>query len=442
MKSSSFGCVLLGARFVNYGNLMNQFVDRRLSGKNRSAVNRQRFLRRFKRQIRRAVAKAVSGRDVADLERGEKISIPAKDLKEPVFQHGPGGKRTVVHPGNKEFVTGDRVDRPEGGSGQGQGSGSPDEESMDEFVFELSKEEFMDYFFEDLALPDLVKKQLTAVPECKRVRAGFTSDGNPSNLHVVRSMKQSIGRRLAMSSGPRKALTEAEELLAELVAKGQGESPKAVDLKNEIESLKARIASVPFLDTWDLRYANRVDKPQPVSQAVMFCLMDVSGSMDEECKNIAKRFFMLLYLFLTRSYERIDLVFIRHHTVAKEVDEEDFFTSRETGGTVVSSALELMHHVILERYPTASWNIYAAQASDGDNWYDDSPYCRELLINSLLPLVQYFAYVEIKAERPQSLWEEYEYVKSINPHFNMQRILTQEDIYPVFRKLFRKKVST
>jgi uncharacterized sporulation protein YeaH/YhbH (DUF444 family) len=420
---------------------MNQFVDRRLSGKNRSAVNRQRFLRRFKGQIRKAVADVVSGRDVADLERGEKISIPAKDLQEPVFQHGPGGRRSIIHPGNKEFITGDRVDRPESGSGQGGDGGSPDGEDMDEFVFELSKEEFMNYFFEDLALPDMVKKQLSAVPEFKRVRAGFTSDGTPSNLHVVRSMKQSIGRRLAMSSAPRKAISEAEERLAELAAKGQDNSPEAASLRQEIEALKARIASIPFLDPWDLRYANRVDKPQPMSQAVMFCLMDVSGSMDEECKNIAKRFFMLLYLFLTRSYEHIDLVFIRHHTVAKEVDENDFFTSRETGGTVVSSALELMHQIIHERYPIAAWNIYAAQASDGDNWNDDSPYCRDLLINTLLPLLQYYAYVEIKAEKPQSLWKEYEYVKSVSPHFTLQRILSLEDIYPVFRELFRKKVT-
>ncbi|MGY6274159.1 YeaH/YhbH family protein [Methylomonas sp. MgM2] len=418
---------------------MNQFVDRRLSGKNRSAVNRQRFLRRFKDQIRKAVTDAVSGRDVADLERGEKISIPAKDLREPLFQHGPGGSRSIVHPGNKEFVTGDRVKRPEDGSGQG--SASPDGEDMDEFVFELSKEEFMNYFFEDLALPDLVKKQLSAVPEVKRVRAGFTSDGTPSSLHVVRSMKQAIGRRLAMAAGPRQQLKEAEELLAELEAKGQTDSPEAAELRKEIEVLKARIASVPFLDTWDLRYANRVDKPQPTSQAVMFCLMDVSGSMDEERKNIAKRFFMLLYLFLTRSYERIEVVFIRHHTMAKEVDEQDFFTSRETGGTVVSSALELMYEIIQDRYPTSAWNIYAAQASDGDNWNDDSPFCRDLLINKLLPLVQYYAYVEIQAENPQSLWEEYEYVKSVSSHFTMQRILTLEDIYPVFRELFRKKVA-
>lgn len=420
---------------------MSQLVDRRLSGKNRSAVNRQRFLRRFKGQIRKAVADAVSGRKIGDLERGEKISIPSKDLSEPVFHHGPGGKRNIIHPGNREFVSGDRVDRPQGGGGGGGGNASQDGEGMDDFVFELSKEEFMDFFFQDLALPDLVKKQLAAVPEVKRARAGFVSQGNPANLHVVRSMKQAIGRRLAMAAGPREALKEAEEALETLIAGGKGASPEADELREEIAGLKARIAAVPYIDTWDLRYANRVDQPTPSSQAVMFCLMDVSGSMDEDRKNIAKRFFMLLYLFLTKSYERIDLVFIRHHTVAMEVDEEDFFHSRESGGTVVSSALELMREIILERYPSQAWNIYAAQASDGDNWEDDSPRCREILSQSLLPLVQYFAYVEIEAEEPQSLWHEYEQVAAASPRFAMRRILTLADIYPVFRELFRKKVT-
>ncbi|MEW5787640.1 MAG: YeaH/YhbH family protein [Pseudomonadota bacterium] len=420
---------------------MSQLVDRRLSGKNRSAVNRQRFLRRFKGQIRKAVTEAVSGRKIGDLERGEKISIPSKDLSEPIFHHGPGGRRDMIHPGNKEFVSGDQVDRPEGGAGGGGGQASQDGEGEDDFAFELSKEEFMDFFFQDLALPDLVKKQLAAVPEVKRARAGFVSQGNPSNLHVVRSMKQAIGRRLAMASGPREALKEAQEALADLEDRGLGTSPEADELREEIERLKARVAAVPFIDTWDLRYANRVDQPTPSSQAVMFCLMDVSGSMDEDRKNIAKRFFMLLYLFLTKSYERIEVVFIRHHTVAVEVDEEDFFHSRESGGTVVSSALELMRQIVLERYPSQAWNIYAAQASDGDNWEDDSPRCREILSQGILPLVQYFAYVEIEAEEPQSLWHEYERVAAGSARFAMQRILTLADIYPVFRELFRKKVG-
>ncbi len=420
---------------------MSQLVDRRLSGKNRSAVNRQRFLRRYKGQIRKAVSDAVAGRRVADLERGEKISIPTRDLSEPVFHHGPGGRRSVVHTGNEEFVAGDRVARPPGGAGGKGRGGSPDGEGLDEFAFELSKEEFLDFFFQDLALPDLVRKQLAATPETRRVRAGFVSQGNPSNLHVVRSMKSAVGRRLALSAGPREALRQAREALADLESRGLGHGPEADDLRREIEELEKRIAGVPFIDTYDLRYANRIEQPQPSTQAVMFCLMDVSGSMDEGRKDIAKRFFMLLYLFLTRSYERIDLVFIRHHTQAKEVDEEDFFSSRETGGTVVSSALELMHRIILDRYSTSAWNVYAAQASDGDNWEDDSPRCRELLLGSVLPLVQYYAYVEIEAEEPQSLWREYSVVKAASPRFAMQRIKTVEDIYPVLRELFKKKAT-
>jgi len=404
-------------------------------------VNRQRFLRRFKEQIRDAVKHAVSSRGVADLERGEKISIPSKDMSEPAFHHGAGGRRDIVHPGNREFLRGDKADRPSGGGSGGGGGASQDGEGLDDFVFELSREEFMDYFFQDLALPDMVKKQLAAVPEVKRTRAGFVNQGNPSSLHVVRSMKQAIGRRMAMSANPREALREAELALQEMLANGLDSSPEADTLREEIARLKARIAAVPFIDTWDLRYANPVDQPVPSSQAAMFCLMDVSGSMDENRKNIAKRFFMLLYLFLTKSYERIDLIFIRHHTTAKEVGEEDFFSSRESGGTVASSALVLVRDIIRERYPSANWNIYAAQASDGDNWEDDSPRCRELRGQDILPPAQYFAYVEIEARQPQSLWREYTQVSAVSRRFAMQRILALEDIYPVFRELFRKKVA-
>ncbi len=248
---------------------MSQLVDRRLSGKNRSAVNRQRFLRRFKGQIHKAVADAISGRKVADLDRGEKIPIPARDLSEPVFHHGSGGQRNHIHPGNQEFVAGDRLDRPTGGAGSGAGGNASREgESLDDFVFELSREEFMDIFFQDLALPDLVKKQLAAMPEVKRIRAGFVSQGNPSNLNVVRSMKKAVGRRLSMTSGSRAALQEAEDTLEELTARGQAASAEADALRQEIERLRKRIAAVPFIDTWDLRYAHRIDQPQPSSQAV------------------------------------------------------------------------------------------------------------------------------------------------------------------------------
>jgi uncharacterized sporulation protein YeaH/YhbH (DUF444 family) len=418
---------------------MLRIIDRRYDSKNKSAGNRGRFLKRFRRQIRKAVADAISRRSIKEIEKDERIGIPAKDISEPQFSLGKGGRRLRVLPGNDRFGRGDELERPpDGGSGQGRG-GSPEGEGIDDFAFTLSKEEFLDIFFDDLALPDLVKTQLARIKEYRRVRAGFTQTGVPTNISIVRSMRGAAGRRIAVGSPYLASVQELEAKLEDLLAK-QAPDEEIKALREEIARLRARIAHIPFIDSFDLRYRNRVLVPQPTTQAVMFCLMDVSGSMDEQKKQMAKRFFMLLYIFLTRTYERIDVVFIRHHTQAYEVDEDDFFHSRETGGTIVSTALEVMHQVITERYSTASWNIYGAQASDGDNWENDSPHCRELLAGSILPLVQYFAYIEIAAE-PQNLWLEYQRLLGSHENFAMQRIEELEDIYPVFRELFSKKLA-
>jgi uncharacterized sporulation protein YeaH/YhbH (DUF444 family) len=419
---------------------VQQIIDRRLAGKNKSIGNRERFLRRHREQIREAVKRAVSDRGIRDIERGEDIHIPKRDVSEPVFGHGQGGKREMVHPGNREYIRGDRIERPERGGGGGGGSASDSGEGEDDFVFHLNREEFMQVFFEDLALPNLVKTQLAEVPEYKTQRAGFTSDGTPNNLHVVRSMRGAMGRRIALSASARAELREAEALLAELkqAPRDPIKDREILELEERIEALRTRIARIPFLDPIDLRFRNRVRVPVPTTRAVMFCLMDVSGSMDESRKDLAKRFFILLYLFLTRHYERIDVVFIRHHTQAQEVNEQEFFHATETGGTVVSSALVLMKEIVAQRYPTSEWNIYAAQASDGDNWHHDSGRCRELVTEQLLPLVRYFAYVQV-AEAEQNLWDEYAQIASEVPHFAMRKVLQPSDIYPVFRELFKKE---
>jgi uncharacterized sporulation protein YeaH/YhbH (DUF444 family) len=203
--------------------------------------------------------------------------------------------------------------------------------------------------------------------------------------------------------------------------------------------LHTRLLAIPFIDPIDLRYSNRIKVPKPSTSAVMFCIMDVSGSMDESRKDTAKRFFILLYLFLKRAYEKIDVVFIRHHTAAAEVDENDFFHSRESGGTVVSSALHLLNKVISERYSSGDWNSYVAQASDGDNWDNDSVLCRQILTNAIMPRVQYYTYVEITDGPPQNLWEQYSEVATSHANFAMQKIVTPADIYPVFRELFKKQ---
>jgi len=419
---------------------VTQVIDRRLNGKNKSAVNRQRFIKRFKSQIKKAVADAVAGRSITDIDQGEKIKIPTKDVSEPSFHLGSGGRREQIHPGNREFISGDRVPRPNSGQGKGRGKQASDGgDGEDEFLFELSKEEFLEFFFEDLALPDLVKTQLAKLQTEKTVRAGYTQSGVPSNINIIRSLKGALGRRIAMQSPHREKLKDKEKELAEALSLYSEHEPIVIQLRKEIDELKRRMDLVPFIDEFDLRFNNRVKQVKPSTQAVMFCIMDVSGSMDQEKKDIAKRFFMLLYLFLNRNYEKIDLVFVRHHTVALEVDEQDFFYSRETGGTVVSSALELMHEIIVDRYPSNDWNIYAAQASDGDNWNDDSPLCGQWLRDRIMPLVQYFAYIEITTDVHQNLWHEYESVKEQYVNFAMQRIESIADIYPVFRKLFQKQ---
>ena len=421
---------------------MLHIIDRRLAGKNKSIGNRERFLRRHQDQVRDAVRRAVDGRGIRDMERGEDIHIPKKDISEPVFGHGQGGKREMVHPGNQEYMAGDQIERPKGGGGKGSGKGEAGDsgEGEDDFVFHLTKEEFMQIFFDDLALPRMTQTQLAETPEWKTHRAGFSNDGTPSNLSVIRSMRGAIGRRIAVGAGSRGELHRLEEELACLLAGPSNIVMEArrLDLEAQIKALKARLARIPYLDPIDLRFRNRVRVAVPTTKAVMFCLMDVSGSMDEGRKELSKRFFILLYLFLTRHYDRIELVFIRHHTQAQEVDEENFFHARETGGTVVSSALVLMDEIIKARFSPTEWNIYGAQASDGDNWHHDSGRCRELLTQALLPACRYFAYVQV-AEEEQNLWEEYSRLKETQPGFAMRKVTQASQIYPVFRELFKKE---
>ncbi|WP_074575268.1 YeaH/YhbH family protein [Polaromonas sp. JS666] len=421
--------------------VLQQVIDRRLSGKNKSIGNRERFLRRFREQIRDTVRRAVAGRSIHDIEQGEDVTLPRRDVYQPVFEH-TGGTRESVHPGNREYVRGDRIAKPQGGRGGGSGGeASPDGVGEDDFVFRITREEFMQYFFDDLALPDLIRTQLLPdAPEWKSRRAGFISDGTPTNLHVVRSLRVALSRRIAIGGETRRQLHEMEAQLALAERGAPGLPGEILALKTQIEALRRRLKTIPFFDPFDLRYRNRVRVPQPSAKAVMFCLMDVSGSMDETRKDIAKRFFILLYLFLKKHYERTDVIFIRHHTQATEVSEEEFFQSTETGGTVVSSALALMHQIIQERYPPGDWNIYGAQASDGDNWHQDSARCRELLVGKLLPVSRYFAYVQV-GEEDQNLWEEYTQVQEEHRNFAMRKVGAADEIFPVFRELFKKGVK-
>jgi len=418
-------------------------VDRRLAGKNKSIGNRERFLRRYSEQIREAVRKAVAGRSIRSIDQSEDVSIPKRDIQEPVFAHGPGGARDIVHPGNVDYQRGDRIAKPHGGPGQGRGKAGDGLEGEDDFVFTLSREEFLQVFFDDMALPRMLRMQLGETPEYESRRAGFSRDGTPNNLHILRSMRGALGRRLAMGAGTQSALRERLHQLQSLLALPPPQALEAgaferQQLQREAEELQRRLRCIPFLDPLDLRFRTRVQVQLPNSQAVMFCLMDVSGSMDEGRKSLAKQFFVLLYMFLHRHYEKIDIVFIRHHSQAQEVDESTFFYTTESGGTVVSSALELMRKIISERYPPSSWNIYGAQASDGDNFHNDSKRCHALMASSLLPQCRYFAYIQV-AEEEQNLWSEYAQLTARHPNFAMRKVTLPADIYPALHELFKKE---
>ena len=423
---------------------MAHFIDRRLNGKNKSSVNRQRFIRRHKRQIKQAVSDAITQRSVSDVITGESISIPSKDLTEPFFHQGKGGVRERVHPGNDQFLSGDKINRPPPESpadGAGDGEASDSGEGNDEFEFQISRDEYLDILFEDLALPNLQQREIANIVETKVVRAGYTSVGLPNNINIVRSLRNSLSRRIAMSGSKRKELRALELRLQCLNGQQAPSNEEMTQLKIDIDHLKALIAKVPFIDDFDLQFNNFAKQPCPSSRAVMFCLMDVSGSMDQGTKEIAKRFYILLYLFLSRTYKTIDVIYIRHHTQAKEVDEHEFFYSQETGGTIVSSALKLMHQIQQQRYPDSQWNIYAAQASDGDNWADDTPTCHEILRRDILPVTRYFSYIEITNRAHQSLWDSYQKLVDSHPRFAIKHIEQVADIYPVFRELFKKQVS-
>jgi uncharacterized protein len=419
-----------------------QIVDRRLNPKAKSLGNRQRFLRRAKAEIREAIRDSLRTRRVAEAEGSEKVTIRSKSLREPSFSMSRNsGRRDYVLPGNEEYQVGDEIPKPPSGGGRG-GQGSPDGEGQDEFTFTLTKEEFLDLFFDDLKLPNLIKVKLKDLKAPKLARAGFTTEGPPARLNRTRTMRKSIGRRMALRRPSEEEVKRLEEELAAAEAEDPPSTAKIAALRAALEHKQRLRRTIAYIDPIDLQY-NRFERvPKPTTQAVMFCLMDASASMTEPLKDLAKRFFMLLHVFLTRYYREVHLVFIRHTSTATEVDEETFFRGTETGGTVISTALDEMLKVVKARYSPADWNIYAAQASDGDNFHDDMPRCVRLLDKEVLPLCQYFAYVETThGERfndthETPVWHGYSQVARRHRNFAMRRVSSPEDIYPVFHELF------
>jgi uncharacterized protein len=422
---------LIGTRFM-------RIVDRRIDPQGRGAVNRERFIRRFKGEIKRAADEEFSKRSITDVGRGGRITIPGRGLAEPHLTHDEQtGNRDFVVPGNREFMPGDTLRRPEeAGAGEGDGDEAGDGEGRDSFAFVLSREEFLALFFDDLELPNLERTRFGEVTMERVQRAGYTRDGLPLSLLPAMTVRMSIARRIALRGSLNDQIEELEREREEAGA------DRRAQIDEEIARLALRRDTLPFLEDVDRRYRSRVPRPAPAARAVMLCLMDVSGSMDERKKDLAKRFFVLLYLFLERKYGGVDVVFIRHTEHAEEVDEQRFFNDPQTGGTLVRPALELADRIIETRYGGPDWNVYVAQASDGDCTSEDGRLSAAFVDDVMLPKVRYFAYVDIPSSsgwfnRPSDLWQSYDAIE--DPGFARRSVRGRSDIWPVFRELFTRK---
>ena len=418
--------------------MATHIVDRRLNPGSKSLENRQRFLRRAKALVQGAVKKSSQDRDIKDVLEGGEVSIPLDGMNEPRFRR-EGGTRDMVLPGNKKFIEGDILPRSgESGGGRPKDPGEGDGE--DAFRFVLSRDEFVDLFLDDLELPDLAKRKLAEAESEGIRRAGYATSGSPANISVSRTVSRALARRVALRRPRLDTIAQLEAELAEC------DEARRAELMAELEAMKAKARRIPFIDPIDIRYRRFETSPKPVAQAVMFCLMDVSGSMSEHMKDLAKRFYMLLYVFLKRRYRHVEIVFIRHTDRAEEVDEDTFFHGPASGGTLVSSALQAMHDIVRSRFRPADWNIYAAQASDGDNSISDGEVAGRLLTDMILPVSQFFAYLEVgeaggySFDMPDSsLWTLYKRLRANGAPLSMRKVSERSEIFPVFHDLFHRR---
>lgn len=413
-------------------------IDHSNTPAKRSTGNVARLGRRLRSRIKDAVNEAANNGKLQDMSKGFKARI--KGLGQPSFHHNPStGTWRRVFPGNDDFTPGDLIDKPKGGGGSGSKQAGTGDDAEDDFVFDVPTELARELLLEDLELPDLVKTQMANTTSVQIEREGYASSGPPSNLSMTATARKAVGRRIGLKRPKQKELDALQQEIDTLKAKPEktAEDEKAIaDLQHQWDALKRKRRAIPFVDIPDLRFRRFEQHPKPITQAVMFCLMDVSASMGEHEKDLAKRFFYLLHLFLSVHYQTVKLVFIRHTEHASEVDEQEFFFGKKSGGTVASSALELMLGIIQERFPRSDWNIYGCQCSDGDAYQEDAFNCVQLLEGDILPLVQYFAYLEV-GERNRNggpLWHAYQGIEAEN--FAYDAAFQRNEIYPVFRRFF------
>lgn len=386
----------------------------------RSASDRQRHKKKIEDAIKEGIHNIVSEESIIGQDGKKKINIPVRGIKEYRFVYGENEKNQKVGsaPG-KDVQRGQKVGDAEKSKGK-SGKGS-DEKGTEYYEVEITLEELAQYLFNDLELPDLARKSIKNITGEKWKRHGYRSDGIRPRLDKKQTAINRIKRMKATQL--RKKQEELEP------------NPNATPEEEE---------RFPFHEN-DLRYRHIKKDVKESSNAVIFFLMDISGSMTQNKKFLARSFYFLLYHFINSRYENCEVVFIAHDTEAYEVDEDRFFKRGESGGTKVSSGLQMVQDIISKRFHPASWNIYCFQCSDGDNWSDDDPKTIELAAQ-LKNVCQLFGYCQIEPKEERSGWDGIKkllqtYTPLTDNNFKCVEIAGKNDIWPAFQKLLGKRVQ-
>lgn len=368
--------------------------------RDRSVEDRRRHRELVEKSIKENIGSIISDESIIGKGKNKKIKIPIKGLKEYYFKYGKNKQGVLAGTGQEE--KGKKIpkkDYSEGGQGE---EGAGNEEGEEIYETEITIEEAIHYLFEDISLPYLKHKQFNQIEtQYGSKRNGVRDKGARCRLSKKHTVIEKIKRQKRI-----------ERSFYEI-----GQNPD-------------EIGRVPFHQD-DLKYFYKKPKLKRDSNAVVICIMDTSGSMGQTKKYLARSFYFLLYQFLSIKYINVEIAFIAHTTVAKEVSENDFFHRGESGGTYISSGYEKAIEMIEERYPPSNWNIYTFHCSDGDNWGEDNDKAVELG-NKLCELCNLFGYGEIKTSSYTSTIMS-RYLEDIKqPNFTAVKISRKEDVWPAF----------
>ena len=385
----------------------------------RSAGDRKRHREKLRRSIRDNIADIIAEESIIGRDRDRIIKVPIRGVKEYRFTYGEnaGGVGT----GDGATEPGQIVGSARGKGERGQGPAGSDP-GTDYYETEITLDELVDIMFEDLELPDLERKILKqAMSDRIAKRQGYRRQGIRVHLDRKRTARSRIKRKIATvgRSEP------APEPTDEPVEPGSAPSPETE-------------GRFPFRRE-DLTYRRLVLDEREESNAVVICIMDTSGSMDRLKKYLARSFFFLLYQFLCTKYRSVEIVFVAHHTQAREVTEEEFFHKGESGGTLISSGYRRALDIIGQRYHPAHWNVYAFHCSDGDNFNSDNDEALKSA-QELCDVCNLFGYGEIKPMGSHyyesSMLERFRRLEAEN--FQSVLIERREDIWPAFKSFLAR----